>query len=88
MICPNDKRFRWSAEFAGSQRFIHINHSTQSVSAMSWLPYTSPNLLMMFIHSDYPDFYKKLYALFDRNLMHVKYRSRFFRLVDLFLASR
>ncbi|KAJ3295884.1 hypothetical protein HK104_002224 [Borealophlyctis nickersoniae] len=36
---------------------------------------------------DYPDFYTKLYALFDRNLMHVKYRSRFFRLVDLFLSS-
>ncbi|KAJ3044514.1 hypothetical protein HDV00_001941 [Rhizophlyctis rosea] len=36
---------------------------------------------------DYPDFYTKLYALFDRNLMHVVYRSRFFRLVDLFLSS-
>ncbi|CAJ0632637.1 15382_t:CDS:10 [Entrophospora sp. SA101] len=36
---------------------------------------------------DYPDFYKKLYNLFDRNLMHVKYRSRFFRLADLFLSS-
>lgn len=36
---------------------------------------------------DYPDFYKKLYALFDRDLMHIKYRSHFFRLVDIFLAS-
>ncbi|OZJ03196.1 hypothetical protein BZG36_03333 [Bifiguratus adelaidae] len=36
---------------------------------------------------DYPDFYKKLYRLFDRNLMHVIYRSRFFRLVDVFLSS-
>ncbi|KAJ3010254.1 hypothetical protein HKX48_007513 [Thoreauomyces humboldtii] len=36
---------------------------------------------------DYPDFYKKLYALFDLNLLHVKYRSRFLRLVDLFLSS-
>ncbi|OLY81381.1 hypothetical protein AYI68_g4520 [Smittium mucronatum] len=35
----------------------------------------------------YPDFYIKLYALFDRNLLHVKYRSRFLRLVDLFLSS-
>ncbi|KAJ3162665.1 Nucleolar complex protein 4 [Geranomyces michiganensis] len=36
---------------------------------------------------DYPDFYPKLYALFDKNLLHVKYRSRFLRLVDLFLSS-
>ncbi|KAK9768443.1 Maturation and nuclear export of 40S ribosomal subunits interacting protein [Basidiobolus ranarum] len=36
---------------------------------------------------DYPDFYKKLYALLDRNVLHVKYRSRFFRLLDLFLSS-
>ncbi|KAF7722629.1 hypothetical protein EC973_002901 [Apophysomyces ossiformis] len=36
---------------------------------------------------DYPDFYHKLYNLLDRNVMHVKYRSRFFRLLDIFLAS-
>ncbi|KAI9098818.1 CBF/Mak21 family-domain-containing protein [Phlyctochytrium arcticum] len=36
---------------------------------------------------DYPDFYTKLYALFDKNVLHVKYRSRFLRLVDLFLSS-
>ena len=36
---------------------------------------------------DYPDFYHKLYCLFDVGLLHVKYRSRFFRLVDLFLGS-
>ncbi|KAJ2810787.1 Maturation and nuclear export of 40S ribosomal subunits interacting protein [Coemansia furcata] len=36
---------------------------------------------------NYPQFYEKLYALLDRNLLHVKYRARFFRLFDLFLAS-
>lgn len=36
---------------------------------------------------DYPNFYQKLYALIDRNLMHVRYRSRFFRLVEIFLGS-
>ncbi|KAG0371055.1 CBF/Mak21 family-domain-containing protein [Gamsiella multidivaricata] len=36
---------------------------------------------------DYPDFFKKLYMLFDRNLMHVKYRARFFSQVDIFLSS-
>jgi U3 small nucleolar RNA-associated protein 19 len=38
-------------------------------------------------YRDYPDFYHKLYQLLDANLMHVKYRSRFFRLLDLFLSS-
>ncbi|KAJ2161253.1 Maturation and nuclear export of 40S ribosomal subunits interacting protein [Coemansia sp. RSA 552] len=36
---------------------------------------------------NYPQFYEKLYALFDRNLFHVKYRARFFRLLDIFLGS-
>ncbi|KAI9498253.1 CBF/Mak21 family-domain-containing protein [Zychaea mexicana] len=36
---------------------------------------------------DYPDFYPKLYTLLDRDVMHVKYRSRFFRLLDIFLSS-
>ncbi|KAF9148329.1 hypothetical protein BG015_009935 [Linnemannia schmuckeri] len=36
---------------------------------------------------DYPDFFQKLYMLFDRNLMHVKYRARFFSQVDIFLSS-
>ncbi|KAK9368414.1 CBF/Mak21 family-domain-containing protein [Lipomyces kononenkoae] len=43
--------------------------------------------LMQKYNLDYPNFYKKLYALLDRNLMHVKYRSRFFRMLDLFLSS-
>lgn len=36
---------------------------------------------------EYPDFYQKLYTLLDRDLMHVKYKSRFFRLLDVFLSS-
>ncbi|PUU74040.1 CBF/Mak21 family-domain-containing protein [Tuber borchii] len=37
---------------------------------------------------DYPDFYQNLYALLDRNLLHLKYRSRFFRLLEEFLSSK
>ncbi|PFH62099.1 hypothetical protein XA68_15060 [Ophiocordyceps unilateralis] len=36
---------------------------------------------------DYPSFYPKLYSLLDRNVLHSKHRSRFFRLLDTFLAS-
>ena len=36
---------------------------------------------------DYPEFFPKLYSLLDRNILHVKYRSRFFRLLQTFLSS-
>lgn len=36
---------------------------------------------------DYPSFYEKLYSLLDDGLLHSKYRSRFFRLLDTFMAS-
>ncbi|GAO19855.1 hypothetical protein UVI_02048990 [Ustilaginoidea virens] len=36
---------------------------------------------------DYPSFYAKLYSLLDRDVLHSKHRSRFFRLLDTFLAS-
>ncbi|KAF5654492.1 NOC4 nucleolar protein [Fusarium heterosporum] len=36
---------------------------------------------------DYPSFYSKLYSLLDRDILHSKHRSRFFRLLDRFLAS-
>ncbi|OQO04290.1 hypothetical protein B0A48_10901 [Cryoendolithus antarcticus] len=36
---------------------------------------------------DYPDFYTKLYSLLDEDVLHSKHRSRFFRLLDTFLAS-
>ncbi|KAJ5698636.1 hypothetical protein N7462_000641 [Penicillium macrosclerotiorum] len=36
---------------------------------------------------DYPQFYTKLYSLLDAELLHSKHRSRFFRLLNTFLAS-
>lgn len=36
---------------------------------------------------DYPSFYAKLYSLLDADILHSKHRSRFFRLLDTFLAS-
>jgi U3 small nucleolar RNA-associated protein 19 len=36
---------------------------------------------------DYPQFYPKLYSLLDRDLLHSKHRSRFFRLMNTFLSS-
>ncbi|KAF9033161.1 ribosome biogenesis protein Noc4 [Panaeolus papilionaceus] len=36
---------------------------------------------------DYPSFYTRLYAFLDRDVLHLKHRSRFFRLTELFLSS-
>lgn len=36
---------------------------------------------------DYPSFYQKLYSLLDEGILHSKYRSRFFRLLDTFMSS-
>ncbi|GAA6062902.1 hypothetical protein JCM10212_004351 [Sporobolomyces blumeae] len=36
---------------------------------------------------EFPDFFSKLYSLLDRSVLHVRYRPRFFRLLDIFLSS-
>lgn len=43
--------------------------------------------LMLRFNLEYPNFYQKLYGLVTASLMHAKYRARFFRLMDTFLAS-
>ncbi|KAL6944819.1 hypothetical protein ACO0RG_001573 [Hanseniaspora osmophila] len=43
--------------------------------------------LMKNYNLEYPNFYTKLYALFKPELFHLKYRSRFLRLIDIFLRS-
>lgn len=43
--------------------------------------------LMTARNLDYPDFYTKLYSLLDDEVLHSKHRSRFFRLLEKFMAS-
>lgn len=43
--------------------------------------------LMKQYNLEYPDFYTKLYSLLTPSLLFNRYRSRFFRLTDLFLSS-
>lgn len=43
--------------------------------------------LMQEKNLDYPQFYHKLYYLLSPDILHSKHRSRFFRLLDTFLAS-
>ncbi|KAI9595054.1 CBF/Mak21 family-domain-containing protein [Syncephalis fuscata] len=73
-----------------AQPTLLMDFLTDSYNAGGAISLLALNGLFTLIHKhklEYPDFYKKLYALFDRNLMHVKYRARFFRLAAIFLAS-
>jgi len=36
---------------------------------------------------EFPDFFTKLYSLLDRDVLHVRYRPRFFRLLEIFMGS-
>lgn len=65
--------------------FLTDSYNTGGVTSLLAL-----NSLFFLIHKhnlDYPDFYKKLYALFESNIFYVKYQARFFHLADLFLMS-
>ncbi|XP_067135535.1 nucleolar complex protein 4 homolog B isoform X1 [Centruroides vittatus] len=43
--------------------------------------------LMQNYNLEYPDFYKKLYALFDASVFYSQYKANFFFLADVFLSS-
>lgn len=43
--------------------------------------------LMTARNLDYPEFYRKLYSLLVDDVLHSKHRSRFFRLLEKFMAS-
>ncbi|OAQ84259.1 nucleolar complex protein [Purpureocillium lilacinum] len=58
-----------------------------SGGSMSLLALSGVFYLIQERNLDYPSFYAKLYPLLDRNILHSKHRSRFFRLLDTFLAS-
>jgi U3 small nucleolar RNA-associated protein 19 len=55
--------------------------------AISVLALSGVYTLISKYNLDYPDFYAKLYSLFQVEIFHVKYKARFFHLSDIFLAS-
>ncbi|CCH60239.1 hypothetical protein TBLA_0C04420 [Henningerozyma blattae CBS 6284] len=58
--------------------------------SLSFIPILSLNglfELMQKCNLNYPDFYTRLYQQLTPNLIHSKYKQRFFRLLDLFLSS-
>ncbi|KAJ1967587.1 Maturation and nuclear export of 40S ribosomal subunits interacting protein [Dispira parvispora] len=69
------------------QLFDFLIAAYESGGVVSILALNSLFTLIQEHNLDYPDFYTKLYSLFDRQVMHVKYRARLFRLTTLFLSS-
>ena len=55
--------------------------------ALSILALESLFTLISKFNLDYPEFYQKLYVLFDRNVLHLKQCPRFLKLANLFLTS-
>ncbi|KAI5466244.1 CBF/Mak21 family-domain-containing protein [Mariannaea sp. PMI_226] len=64
-----------------------LTSSYETGGSMSLLALSGVFYLIQERNLDYPSFYHKLYSLLDRDILHSKYRSRFFRLLDTFLGS-
>ncbi|KAL2757416.1 hypothetical protein ACRALDRAFT_1068012 [Sodiomyces alcalophilus JCM 7366] len=64
-----------------------LTDSYNTGGSMSLLALSGVFYLIKERNLDYPSFYTKLYSLLDRDILHSKHRSRFFRLMDTFLAS-
>lgn len=64
-----------------------LTDSYNAGGSMSLLALSGVFYLIQERNLDYPSFYAKLYSLLDRDILHSKHRSRFFRLLDTFLAS-
>lgn len=64
-----------------------LTNSYNVGGSMSLLALSGVFYLIQERNLDYPSFYAKLYSLLDRDILHSKHRSRFFRLLDTFLAS-
>lgn len=64
-----------------------LTRSYDEGGSMSLLALSGVFYLISQRNLDYPSFYHKLYSLLDSDILHSKHRSRFFRLLDTFLAS-
>ncbi|KAG7090557.1 hypothetical protein E1B28_009665 [Marasmius oreades] len=77
-----------------------LPHLTRPVLVMDWigvcvdyggvaglLALNGLYALMKEYNLDYPSFYTRLYAFLDRDVLHLKHRARFFRMIELFLSS-
>ena len=74
--------------FANAELLMDFLTDSYNVGgSMSLLALSGLFYLIQEKNLDYPLFYQKLYSLLDGHLLHSRHRSRFFRLLDTFLAS-
>uniref|UniRef100_A0A7M5XBQ3 CCAAT-binding factor domain-containing protein n=1 Tax=Clytia hemisphaerica TaxID=252671 RepID=A0A7M5XBQ3_9CNID len=69
---------------------ILIDFLTDSYNAGGVTSLLALNGLFVLINEhnlDYPDFYTNLYKIIDASIFHMKYKSRFFHYIDMFLTS-
>ncbi len=64
-----------------------LMNSYEVGGSISLLALNGVFFLMSKHNLEYPAFYEKLYSLCTPELMHAKYRARFFHLANIFLAS-
>lgn len=64
-----------------------LTDSYDAGGSLSLLALSGVFYLIQHKNLDYPAFYQKLYSLLDAELLHSKHRTRFFRLLDIFLGS-
>lgn len=67
--------------------FLTDAYNVADDSSVPLLALNSLYELMKSYNLEYPDFYTKLYTLLTPDILYSRYRSRFFRLCDLFLSS-
>lgn len=64
-----------------------LTDSYDSGGSVSLLALSGVFYLIQERNLDYPQFYNKLYSLLDAGILHSKHRSKFFRLLIIFLGS-
>lgn len=64
-----------------------LTDSYDAGGSVSLLALSGVFYLIQHRNLDYPSFFRKLYSLLDADILHSKHRSRFLRLLDIFLGS-
>lgn len=78
--------YRRNSGTSSFKRTIHADNTSWTVSlCISQLGRTITDGHVLC--SEYPNFFTKLYNLLDEEALHVRYRPRFMRMLDIFLAS-
>lgn len=74
-------------DFLTESYTLGFNKSKNDSIVISILALNGLFELMKNYNLEYPNFYQNLYLILNDDLLHLNYKSRFFRMLDLFLSS-